>query len=962
MYRFSVTTPAFHVVQQASAALAPPPQAPNTPQPPVSSQAGPYQSSAGSRARLLNAVQRRDSSLFSHFRIACAIPRDLESKLRQARPLVTARSIVSEIQRTGVAGPVIDQSVVRSFGLPQGLKYRFVEKMMNNRRITLLFGYNEQRKEVHVMKWTEINEQERLSIAKRGSAGRNGAASRRAGLKQHQEALVISTAVDNKPVDVLFIRNIISGCVEKVMLPAEIISRVFPQQQSAALAAHIRGLNTRRRLDGEIGKRTSIVDIVALCAEKEMSPQTALIGIPDVADDGSATTRLVLDDMLNACLSTPESSPLVHRILQGQVDRNERLELLQGIVERYRPEAGSRPALLLRQAIDDIRRDAASYSDRVELLALLHSAGWELRSRARELASVEFRAVLVNTLHEYKPPLQSKARQRIRRMVEWLESHHGQEITGRQMQRAVHGISSDLAQLGAINGKRPDAGSTALREAPRMPTDCLAHWLTVLDDVISGFEHRGAAQEAQEIQTLRAQAEAYWLAQDLPIGRTRNFFTTAAERCARGGWENLAEFSKTLASQLPAPNKEEFAANATRLLDNPYGRAYDVFLVHSAIKSPHEGMLRSVHELGRWLWTELFPDPANRTELDRECIRSLQLNVQAKRWHWLPGSPALTAFADAATTSDAEAILQRYLLAPKISGLDCIAISYLVSRFAVHMPRKPDWLNESNHYYSTILMARRTRLDAIESAVNDYTEYAQDLFDAGLVDPDEYDDMLNHADEFREVGYEKMRRTHHAGTTLLHHPAAVQEQWMSASVRPINHFRPDFSVLQHAGDGDDGSLSGALGVERMAERFAKIERNGRFAGDESGVTNLVMFATAAARRAGFQIDADAIWKATAMLTTYNGGHQPEECYTVAKQLNSHLNLGIGGSNQLPENEEFSYHSFFTGNGSVDTEYWTARTREAFDELRAYFKRISVYGDIGVTEPARTTGQQSEPSS
>jgi len=33
-------------------------------------------------------------------------------------------------------------------------------------------------------------------------------------------------------------------------------------------------------------------------------------------------------------------------------------------------------------------------------------------------------------------------------------------------------------------------------------------------------------------------------------------------------------------------------------------------------------------------------------------------------------------------------------------------------------------------------------------------------------------------------------------------------------------------------------------------------------------------------------------------------------------------------------------------------FWDERTKEAFESLRAYFKNISVYMDIGINGPAR----------
>ncbi len=851
-------------------------------------------------------------------------------------------------------GPVIAVSVVKAVGLNEKLKYRFVEKMVENRRITLLFGYDERKRQVDVVKWVEIDEREKLSIAKQGTPSRGAGIGQHAGLKTHQEALAIPVVIDSKLIDLLFVRNVNNGCVEKVILPSEAIGKVFSPLQRAALAAHVRGLNVRRRLENEIGERPSVVDLIALFADKEMSSQTALIGVPEIDSEGSMKIRLMLDDTLNAFLSNSESSPLVQRINGGVVNTRERLELLQNILDFFQPEASSLPNILLRQAIEDMNRNPDSYSDPGAFRGLLHEAGMELRARARRLACQEFRSVLVNTLHEYKPPLQSEIRRYIHQAVEMLETNHGNELAGAAAQRIVHTVSYHLAKLGSVNGKQIEAAFMAPREAPRMPSDCLAHWLTALDDVIADHARHGVDLQTGDIRTLQTQARDYWLAQDLRIGHTREFFATAAEICERNGRDELAAFARMLSSQLPSPDKERFALNATRLHDNPYGRAYDVLLVHSAIRTPHQGILDSVHELGRWLSSVIVPDRNNLTDLDRQCILAVHANVRKKRWHWFGGLPALTAFVNATTAREALITLFNYLDTPKTSGLDCIAIPYLVNRAFVSFPRHLPWLDDCNNHYDTTVKMRRTRLDNIQDAPNEYRKLARQRYAEGNITYSARNRMLDEADDFMDMGSERMTRTRYAGTTLLHHPAAVQEEWMSESVRPINHFKPDFSGLQRSEEHEQGNASADGEVNRMLTRFAQIERSGRFAGDESGVTNIVLFATSVAKREGFRIDADAIWKATAMLTTYNGGHQMEECHTVAKALNRLLQLGMGENGSLAESDEFSYRSLFNRNGGVGIEYWNERTNEAFDELRAYFKKTSVYGDIGVTVPLRTS--------
>jgi hypothetical protein len=932
MHRFIRTSTFGQTAYQSEAMQDPPMQAPAVPTPPSAksqAKAAPMPVSTANRDRLLSAVRRRANSYFADF--SCAVPREFASVVRQMRPGETGRSVVSELQKTGVASPIVSDEVIKYFNLPQGLQYRFVEKMSDQGRIILLFGYNERERKIQSVKWVEFNEREAISIAKQGTRSRWTNAAERAGLERHQEALVVPTRIDGKQIDVLFVRNAECGNVEQVVLPTPIVKLACERQQAV---------------------RSSLTDLLALCGDKDLPPEAELIGLVDIGSDGREKITLHLESLLNNCLDDPDSSDLVRRIKSGKMRGDEQLRLLQTIVEYYQPEPGSKSAMLLEKAIGNLTVNRDSYRDENALFDLLHEAGTEIRTRARQLASWGLRAILVNALEEYAPPDGSEVRDEIRSWISALDWDADKEIPAADFQRDLASVREGLSRLELVHGRHLETVSTAPREAPRMPSECVVHWTVALGDVIEELKNRGDDDAAADIGELLQDAKEYWLHQDLWIAETRDYFANAAENCTQRGWHNLAEFANKLSEQLPSPDKEAFTANATRLLDNPYIRAYDTFLVDSTINTPNQGILDAVHEFGRWLSGILVPDPNNVTSADLRRVMQLQQNVRAKYWHWLPGLPALDVFARATEELHALRALLNYLDTPKTRGLDCIAIPYLVSNSLGGIPseKQPSWLRRCNTLYVDRIKCGRIRIDSIDDVPKAYRKIAKEKY-AESRNQSEYVERLETARALSVSTRKNMKRTGQAGTMMLHHPAAVKVDWMSQSIRPATYYKPDFSRLRKTAEDADAYVPGQPAAEAAPPnaRFAQLERNGRFVGDVSGIMHLILHAAVAARDAGFQIDADALWKATAMLTTYNGGHQPEECYAVVIEQNESLALGIGDCIPVSADDEFSYYSLFTANGDIGPDYWIARSEEAFDRLRDFFKRESFYRNVGVTE-------------
>lgn len=185
----------------------------------------------------------------------------LEANLRSAAKFGMARSMFNEILATGVAGPELEDIIKSSFGLRPDLKYRFVEKAVQGRRLCLLFGYDQ--KTVHDIKWVTFDETLPLHFVAVESPLRNAEQLNRLGLQQHQEAIAVTTRLNGKQQFVLFIRDGQTGRVERITTPSSVIQRAFRSVQRN-LTASARGYLKRKALREECEANTPYPDSATL--------------------------------------------------------------------------------------------------------------------------------------------------------------------------------------------------------------------------------------------------------------------------------------------------------------------------------------------------------------------------------------------------------------------------------------------------------------------------------------------------------------------------------------------------------------------------------------------------------------------------------------------------------------------------------------------------------------------------
>jgi hypothetical protein len=181
----------------------------------------------------------------------------LEANLRSSVKLGTARSVFNEILATGVAGPELEDIIKSNFGLRSDLKYRFVEKAIQGRRLCLLFGYD--RQTVHDIKWVTFDERLPLHFVPVESPLRNAEQLNRLGLQQHQEAIAVPTRLNGKQQFVLFIRDGQTGRVEQITMASPVIQRAFRSVQRN-LTAGARGYLKRKALREECEANTPYPD------------------------------------------------------------------------------------------------------------------------------------------------------------------------------------------------------------------------------------------------------------------------------------------------------------------------------------------------------------------------------------------------------------------------------------------------------------------------------------------------------------------------------------------------------------------------------------------------------------------------------------------------------------------------------------------------------------------------------
>ncbi|MEN3297186.1 MAG: hypothetical protein V7642_6439 [Burkholderiales bacterium] len=194
-------------------------------------------------------------SVLAQYTLIAQIDAELAEKLWSAGIQGTASAILAEVHEKAVLSAELPSDILESFGLQAALKYRFAEHIVENKQVTMLLGYSDEKRSIESVKWAESDKASPLHFPPVGSPIRTPDFARRTGLQDHQEGMVMPMLVNNRKNLVLFVRNKANGAVEQVKTASVTIQRAF-MADSERLTAEARGFIKRKKIMEECQQMT----------------------------------------------------------------------------------------------------------------------------------------------------------------------------------------------------------------------------------------------------------------------------------------------------------------------------------------------------------------------------------------------------------------------------------------------------------------------------------------------------------------------------------------------------------------------------------------------------------------------------------------------------------------------------------------------------------------------------------
>ncbi|WP_157221575.1 hypothetical protein [Herbaspirillum sp. YR522] len=734
--------------------------------------------------------------------------------------------------------------------------------------------------------------------------------------------------------------------------------------------------------------RQTVFDLVKLTNEAPSIYPAELIGIAGNGGVGHAGVELRLDRFLGAFANgtlegflaeqhqhgtgaehqfVSDAATLLDKFKTTGLNSDEQLVLLTWIRQQYGAPAGSYVASHITPLIANWAERASEFDHRDDFAELLSNTLCAVRAETVQRGHATLLQVLRNTITQYELRKAPRSHDEVNEMMRQLEEFPaGHAVSGRRLRFVMECVCEamqDDAQLLVPNAK---AASDAPRDTKRMPNDCAIQWAARLRDMAKSTADPGLKKACEkEYDTILE----HFLRHDLSFEFTRAYFSAARSSMHTLGCHSLMRLADDLLRQLPGPEHDDFDRDKseivfkTALHDNPYGRVFGTLLCKRIQDAPSDDMRATLSRMSEWLSDYIFPDqhPDEQgrphivlSQGDTDLVKALRDELGANELNWrrrMPG--ALYDFLDSHgddpdDVEEAVAALVGYLndVAEEPESIDFIALPHLMFKAMVVDPRDDaPWVEQREQQYAELGTIRQ-RLVIRDDQPKAIRTLANHLYhEEGSIGSEQLDAMLDTADDLQDMLRQASRRDAVVGITLAHQPPAVQDNWLLPAPRPSNAVIPNFS--QHPIRLND-RLEIAPDDPAIPNYFSVMEKNRlrhgeAFGTDLSGVCNYFLHPLAHASKHGAPFDFRAVLNVVAIYLNLDGGHDPSECYGVARLLDGKeegkLDLGLGlGDNSPDAHFVFDYHMM----EDPAQANMQAHFRKAFEQVLDYHDRYSHY--------------------
>lgn len=263
---------------------------------------------------------------------------------------------------------------------------------------------------------------------------------------------------------------------------------------------------------------------------------------------------------------------------------------------------------------------------------------------------------------------------------------------------------------------------------PRMPTEICIDWIRALQNTLVEINEvgvQGNAFSSDQISTIQQILDSHkqrWMRHELTINQIKAALREESEILRGVGLDVLAnkayrlDNKECLYTQLPLSS--EFALNAARLNDNPYGCAFENFWIQNLIDRPPAALFKTMEQVAKGL--KCFVEATfinvlrDNNRYRDQFIVGLQRNIQAEQRPWFDRVPAIQEFCALSEETEAYRDLLKILECPVDNAFQVFLIAYLGQKIyqekfplllqadELQSRRKHQWIRATQDNYQRI--------------------------------------------------------------------------------------------------------------------------------------------------------------------------------------------------------------------------------------------------------------------
>lgn len=536
----------------------------------------------------------------------------------------------------------------------------------------------------------------------------------------------------------------------------------------------------------------TILNLISLLNTHALEGDAEFVGVRKRNEEGQVSTELKIDhDYVSRYLELDANE--AYAALETSSGTQNQARILQGLFDLYEPAPDSNAYELLLQMMNKLLEDPDCFSDQREFVRELQNVGDKLLTDGRVLANLHVSDILENTVDAYGIPVDSSAYKDIIHAIRYADSNPDASLSVKELQNIVKKLGEKIFRNRHQLAANLPPVSYAAREAPRMPTDCMMHWMAELEAQASQTDD---ARQSDVCLTLLNNAKRRWLQHALTFRDMRDYFHDVEKTCDDAGLDRLAQLARELRAQIPGPEHDNFDVDKEHLKfkaalnDNIYGRVFESSLMHALVNNPPQGVVATTNTLREWL-AEFIGVGNAREDVRKELFKSMRSEFRS--WYGLASTEFIT-YVHAKNDVELVDALAAFLGKQASTGVDCVAILYLMVAAILDFPsdEAPEWRHTSSDRYHRLLPLHRDRADNVRDAPEEFKAHAVARYTQGLISQAELDEAEQSAKEFEGFANRAAPKTRDGGITLLHQPPAFQSAGMEPSFKPATQVRPNF--------------------------------------------------------------------------------------------------------------------------------------------------------------------------